>query len=109
MQRVLCWRCVTLRLHADGTPDSQSNLCCMGSSVINTITNAVDSSKSLKNGSTSKCSDVSSGVYDYTQARVSAFPTYTEIIVEDPWLEMFNAVGGILALIDTGTPAQFPL
>jgi len=39
-------------------------------------------------------------VTKYYQARIQAMPVYTEITVEDPWLETLNAVGGIIALID---------
>lgn len=66
----------------------------------------MDSTKGLKPAgqSSSLCSgsDSSTGLTDYFQARITAFPTYTQITVEDPWIELFNAAGGIIALIDTG-------
>jgi len=71
------------------------------------VNGQIDASKALGTGSrTSQCSETHtsgslSGQYKYNQARITAFPTYTEITVADPWLELFNAVGGIIALVDT--------
>jgi len=93
---------VTSVTSTDGTPDASHNLCCMGMNVLNA--GKSDSSKVLKSstGGTSKCSDKdNNGNNKYSQARISAFPTYTQITAEDPWLEMFNAVGGIIALVDS--------
>ena len=88
----------------DGTPDAGTNLCCKeptgpwnGGSM--------DTSKKI---GSSGCSDTVSvtangqttTVTKYYQARIQAMPVYTEITVEDPWLETLNAVGGIIALID---------
>lgn len=44
---------------------------------------------------------VSATVPKYYQARIQAMPVYTETTVEDPWIETLNAVGGIIALIDS--------
>ena len=63
---------------------------------------SMDSSKKVgPNGCNEDVTVNGATVKKYYQARIQAMPVYTEATVEDPWLETLNAVGGIIALIDS--------
>lgn len=83
----------------DGTPDATSNLCCTENNVQNG--DSADPSKKIgPNGCTGTVTVNSVTYPTYYQARIQALPVYTEVTIDDPWIETLNAVGGILALID---------
>ena len=84
----------------DGTPDATSNLCCTETTGPMNGGSQDASKKVGPSGCTDTVSTPVANTPKYYQARIQALPIYTEITVEDPWLETLNAVGGILALID---------